>query len=77
MKNFVTLEAVAILVGTIIGAGVFSLPYVAVHSGLNISLLLAVVTGGLVLFIHLAFGEVVLRTNGNYRLPGYANHYLG
>ncbi|OQA43892.1 MAG: Tryptophan/tyrosine permease family protein [Parcubacteria group bacterium ADurb.Bin305] len=77
MKNFVTLEAVAILVGTIIGAGVFSLPYVAVHSGLNISLRWAVVTGGLVLFIHLAFGEVVLRTNGNYRLPGYANHYLG
>lgn len=77
MKKFVTLEAVAILVGTIIGAGVFSLPYIAVHSGLNITLLWAVITGGLVLFIHLAFGEVVLRTNGDYRLPGYASRYLG
>ena len=31
----------------------------------------------LVCVLHLVFGEIVLRTKGNYKLPGYAGIYLG
>ena len=70
-------EAIASLIGTIIGAGVFTLPYMAVHSGLIATLLWLVIVGVIVLYLHLIFGEIVLRTKKDFRLPGYVGHYLG
>jgi len=78
-KNYLPqkLEAVAALVGTIIGAGVFTLPKVAQQSGLLITVLWLGVVLILVIYLHLAFGEIVLRTEKDFRLPGYAGYYLG
>jgi len=78
-KNYLPqkLEAVAALVGTIIGAGVFTLPKVAQQSGLLITVLWLVIVLILVIYLHLAFGEIVLRTEKDFRLPGYAGYYLG
>lgn len=65
------------LVGTIIGAGIFGLPYVAAKSGfVPVIIYLAVLTVVVVL-MHLLYGEVVLRTNGKHRMVGYAEIYLG
>ncbi len=72
-----TFEAMAILIGTIIGGGVFVLPYVNIKSGM-------LITNGWLAFLcvimcllHLVFGEIIAKTNKEMRLPGYAGHYLG
>lgn len=77
MWRFSLAEAIAALVGTIIGAGVFTLPYVANLSGLFLAIFWLILVTFIILFLHLAFGEIVLRTPGNYRLPGYTGYYLG
>lgn len=70
-------EAIATLVGVVIGAGVLGIPYVVQQAGLWIGLLDISVIGIAVLFINLFLGEVVLRTKGNHQLTGYAYKYLG
>ncbi len=71
------LEAVAILVGTIIGGGVFLLPYANIQSGFVLSNLWLILLTILLIIIHLLFGEVILRTKESYCLTGYAGLYLG
>lgn len=77
MKDKTSLLAYASLIGTIIGAGVFGIPYVMSRSGILFSLFYFLILGGVSLFLHLAFGEIVLRTKEKHRLIGYAQKYLG
>ncbi|MBL7148361.1 MAG: amino acid permease, partial [Nanoarchaeota archaeon] len=70
-------EAIATLVGTIIGAGVLGIPYVISKSGFLIGIFHIVVIGLAVLMVNLFLGEVVLRTKGDHQLTGYAEKYLG
>lgn len=69
--------ATATMIGTIVGVGMFGLPYTVGRAGfLTVVLYLA----GLSLFtmvIHLSYGEIVLRTKEDYRLVGYAEKYFG
>ncbi len=74
-KNFVF--ALASLVGTIIGAGVFGVPYVMAKSGVLTCLLYFLILGAIVCLLHLFFGEVILRTRGQHRLAGYIERYFG
>ncbi len=74
-KNFIL--AVASLIGTIIGAGVFGIPYVMAKSGILFCLFYFLILGATVLLLHLFFGEVVLRTKQKHRLVGYTEKYLG
>jgi len=76
MKKLVVPEAIAVLIGTIIGAGIFTLPYVAVHSGLITTLIWLIIVSFIITYLHLAFGEIVLRTKQDFCLPGYVGHYL-
>ncbi len=69
--------AVATLIGMIVGAGTFGLPYVAAQSGFWLSCFYLLFLGLAVLLVHLIYGEVVLRTNASHRLVGYAAKYLG
>ncbi len=69
--------AVSTLLGAIIGAGVFSLPYVVSKSGIVPALFYFLLVGAVVMILHLCMGEVCLRTKEKYRLVGYANTYLG
>lgn len=70
-------QAVATLVGTIIGAGVLGIPYVISKVGFLPGLLLILLIGLAVLGMNLFLGEVVLRTKTTHQLPGYAEKYLG
>ncbi len=74
-KNF--LSGLAILLGTILGAGIYGIPYVASKSGFTIALFYILFIGLIVLFINLYLGETVLRTKGKHQLSGYAKRYLG
>ena len=70
-------EGVAILVGMIIGAGVFTLPYLSLKSGIVPTLILLALVSVLVIYIHLLYGELALRTEKPCGLPGYVGIYLG
>ena len=67
----------ATLVGTIIGAGIFGLPYAISQSGILLGILYFLLLGGVVMLLHLFFGEFSLRTKAKHRLIGYAEIYLG
>ncbi len=69
--------ALSTLIGTIVGAGMFGLPFAIVQSGLFVSLFYFLLLGICVTYLHLFFGEVCLRTPGKHRLIGYAGLYLG
>ncbi|MBI2446413.1 MAG: hypothetical protein HYV51_01150 [Parcubacteria group bacterium] len=69
--------AVFSLVGTTIGAGIFSLPYAFFKSGFLIGFLEFVALVAAVLLIQLIIGEIALRTKGKKRFIGYAEQYLG
>ena len=69
--------AIAILTGTIIGAGFFALPFIALKVGFTIILGYFLVLGGLVFLIHILFAELSLKTADFKRLPSFAQIYLG
>lgn len=71
------LLALSTLVGTIIGGGIFGIPYVAAKSGFLPAVFYFVVLGLAVMLLHLFFGEVCLRTKEKFRLIGYTRKYLG
>lgn len=72
-----TIEGIATLTGTIIGAGVLGIPYVIAKAGFLTGLITLIGLGIIVLFMYLYLGEIVLRTKGNHQLTGYAEIYLG
>lgn len=71
------LIATAVLIGTCIGAGFLGIPYVAAQSGFFVALAYILLLGLIILFVNLYLGEISLRTNGDYQIPGYARKYLG
>lgn len=70
-------RAIAILVGTTIGAGIFGIPFVVAKIGLIPGLIYLLILGGLILFLNLIYGEVILKTPGDHQLTGYSRLYLG
>ena len=70
-------QSIAVLVGTVIGAGVLGIPYVVAKSGFLIGILHIFLIGLIILIMNLFIGEVALRTNGNHQISGYAEKYLG
>jgi len=70
-------NAVALLLGTTIGAGIFGIPYVFAKAGFLIGVLNLLILGMVVLVVNLSIGEVALRTKKRHMMAGYAQKYLG
>lgn len=68
---------IATLAGTIIGVGLFSLPYAASKVGLPIMIGWFVLLGILVIIVHLFYAEVALNTPDFKRFPGFVSYHLG
>jgi amino acid permease len=70
-------HATALLVGTMVGVGVFGIPFAFAKAGFWVGVcwlgVLAVVT----LLYNLAFAELTLRTQGVHQISGYAGIWLG
>ncbi len=71
------LKALSVFAGTIIGVGIFGLPYVASKAGFFIVLFFFLIIAAISIFNHLLYGEISLGTKGQHRLAGYAEMYLG
>ncbi len=72
-----TLHATSALIGTIIGAGIFGIPYVVMKSGFTIGLIHILLIAVLMTITTLYLGEIALRSKENHQLTGYAEKYLG
>lgn len=70
-------KGVAILIGTIIGAGVLAIPYTVYKAGFWTGIIMILGLGIALVMLHLYLGEVALRTKQKHQLTGYAEKYLG
>jgi len=77
MKNKKFFEAIAVLIGTIVGAGIFGLPYAFNKSGFMVGLFYLIILGGVFLITSFCYGEIVLRTKDQLEMSGYTERYLG
>jgi len=71
------IPALAVLLGTIIGAGFLGIPYVISKSGFLIGVVYLLLIAGFIMLTKLYLGEVALRTKETCQLTGYADRYLG
>jgi amino acid permease len=69
--------ATAVLVGSMVGVGIFGLPYAFAQAGFWPGMSLLILIGFSTLLIDLMYGEVILRTHEKHLLLGYARFYLG
>lgn len=70
-------SAVAVLMGSIIGVGIFGIPFSFTKAGFLTGFLFLLGLTAFTLIINLAYGEMILRTNRTHGIVGYAQIYLG
>lgn len=75
LRNYI--YPIATFSGTIIGVGLFSLPYIASKVGIWIMLIYFAILGSFIIFIHYIFAEISLETKDFKRMPGFAKIHLG
>jgi hypothetical protein len=75
MKLNNNLKSYFVLVSTIIGLGIFTLPYVFWQSGVYFILWLVFIFF-ISFILNLIFGEILLQTDEKHNLPGLAGKYL-
>lgn len=71
------LKALGLLVGMIVGAGMFAMPYAVAHAGFFWSFINFALAAFLVTIFHLLYGHVLYHDHTNHRLPGYVRKYNG
>jgi tyrosine-specific transport protein len=71
------LKPLAVFLGTVIGVGIFGLPFVSQKAGFVVVFVYFLFMVVVAVLIHFLFGEVALKTKKIYRLPGYVGEYLG
>lgn len=72
-----TLFALATFVGTVMGVGLFGLPYVGARAGFGLLVAYLLFGGAIAFTINRMYASVATHTGGMHRLPGYAALYLG
>lgn len=70
-------RALMTMVGSIIGAGIFGIPYVYLRSGVLYSVILTLFVAGCLMLLYLLFAETLLREKDPHRLPGLVTRHLG
>lgn len=71
------LHGTAVLIGTMVGVGIFGIPFVFAKAGFGVGLLFLILIAGLTLAFNLMFSEIILRTKARHQIVGYAAVYLG
>lgn len=68
---------ILLILGTTIGAGIFSLPLTLAESGLIPFLLSAIVIGVSTVLLNMYYLEIIASIKGNHQLPGHVRTILG
>jgi len=76
MKNKL-FGAVSMLIGTVVGAGIFGIPYVVSRVGFMTGFFYLLILGVVIFITTLCYAEVILRTREEHQMAGYAKRYLG
>jgi tyrosine-specific transport protein len=76
-KNIKIFQAVAVMIGYIIGVGMFGLPFVVSQAGVLPFIIFILIFGFVQYFQHMIYANMVVVTDTFHRLPGYAEIYLG
>lgn len=71
------IKSIGILLSTILGAGIFALPFSMAKAGLFWNLVHAMVAFCMLLYIGYLYGEVTFFTKGRHRFTGYAELLAG
>ena len=71
------LSATAVLIGTMVGVGVFGIPFAFAKAGFWVGFSFLVFIGFITLLMDLMYGEIVLRTHEEHQITGYTEKYLG
>ena len=74
-KNY--FSAIATLIGTIVGAGIFALPFVINRAGIASLFIYLPVLVLIQYYLHKMYAEIVLSTKTEQRVPGYVEIYAG
>lgn len=75
--NIKFLRAIGMMIGAIVGVGVFGLPYVFSQAGFALALLELLIIGVLLTILQLMQAQIAIQTGGHHRLAGYVGRYLG
>ncbi|MFA6104986.1 MAG: aromatic amino acid transport family protein [Patescibacteria group bacterium] len=70
-------EAVFMITGMTIGAGVLAIPYAVAQVGLLTGIAYIAALGLIIMFLNLMIGEIASRTKEPMQLAGFAGKYLG
>jgi len=70
-------RGLAVLMGTIIGVGIFGLPFAARQAGFFTSFFYFIILACLVAWVHCIYARIILEGKNSYHLPGYVGYYLG
>lgn len=72
------LTPLSLLAGSIIGAGLFALPFAFHAAGLLSTILYIIFFGALISLAHVLYADIILRTQETrHQFPGYVRIYLG
>jgi amino acid permease len=71
------IKSIQILIGSIIGVGIFGLPFVFAQSGFGIGFIHLVLIGFSSFILVLAYGQIVSHNKDHHRLSGCVKEYLG
>lgn len=77
MKKLPIFESSATLIGTVIGAGILSIPFAMAQVGFWLGLTMLLVLGIFMMLQQLMLAEITLRTPHVHQTPGYSGIYLG
>lgn len=77
MKNKSLIYSTSVLIGTIVGVGVFGIPFSFAKAGFLTGILFLVFIAALNVLINLIYGEIVSRTGKIHQFTGYVRAYLG
>ncbi len=67
----------SLLAGTIVGAGIFSLPYVFKMSGVGLGIIFLILFTFIYCVIHLMYADLIIKNGDKHRFAGLAKIYFG
>ncbi len=75
--DFKFLRAVFLMIGGLVGVGVFGLPFAFAQSGIALGLLELLLIGGVLMIVQFMYAELAVQTEGSHRLVGFVEYFLG